>query len=364
MMHEGPVAALLVQQQRNRHIHPQALGVSLADLQGQVPLLTQSSSSRLKTMSEPVPLLHCAPEPMASHAQKWKELNMDISSVCSTSRPNLKQNGHCECSSDMTPGAGRDTEDLGCQAAGYLKHCGAVSPQQRVETPISNEGHSASSAALDERNCKHLPASVNASEDCSSDLLRIVKHKPSAIVFCDNDGTSSDNQVIFANESSDSGDSSSSASEAGEGDDDDEEDDFAETLRYKEFLVSRQRRNSSRNRKGLRKRQDVRPKSSACGWQKPTNEGKPELTGSQEEQDAAQNNGKQVRKTRQEEGDNKHKDVLFTVARESNSVATTCYIVLQRDLFHNRYRHSRKSTGVANNNNNGSVLCMSLSETM
>lgn len=222
VMHDGPVAALPVQ-----HLYPQAAGVSLGDLQGQDPLLTQSSSSKLRTMSEPVPLLRCAPGP--SPAQRWKELKVDISSPC---KPDLKQNGHCECSSDTAPGA----------------------------------------------------AAVNTSEDSSLDLLRIVKHKPSAIVFCDN-------QVV-----SDVGESSSSITEEGEGDVDDD-DDFPETLQYKEFLVSRRRRNLSRHRKCLRKRQDAQPSSAAAsGWQKPTNEDRPESAGSQEEEETQQDNGQQVRK--------------------------------------------------------------------
>lgn len=322
MMLEGPVAALPVQQQPNRHIYPQAVGVPLGDLQGQVPLLTQSSNSKPTTMSEPVPLLHCAPDPVASQAQRWKDLKMDISSACDTVKPDLKQNGHPECSqsSDVAPVTGLDMEvsDPGCQAAvhsnsqmeaEYLKHCGAISPQQQegslTETSLSTEDLSAFSPALDKSSRSHLP------EDCSLDLLRIIKHKPSAIVFCDYD-CSTDNQVIFANESSDGRESSSSTTEEGEGDGD-EEDDFPETLQYKEFLVSRHRRNLSRNRKGLRKRQDAQPNSTASGWQKPTNKGRPEFTGSQEEEETLQNNGKQVRKTRREKSDNKDKEVLVTV---------------------------------------------------
>ncbi len=337
MMREGPVAALPVQQQPNRHIYPQAVGVSLGDLQGQVPLLTQSSNSKLRTMSEPAPMLHCAPDLVASHAQRWKELKVDISSACDTAKPDLKQNGQPECSqsSDVTPGTGlvMEVSDPGCWDAGHsnsqmearhLKHCGAISPQQQegspTETSLSNEGLSAFSPALDKSSCSHLP------EDCSSDLLRIVKHKPSAIVFCDYD-CSTGNQVIVTNDSSDGGESSSSSTEEEEGDDD-EEDDFPETLQYKEFLVSRRRRNLSRNRKGLRKRQDAQPNSTASGWQKPTNKGRPEFTGSQEEEETPQNNGKQVRKTRQEKSDNKDKEVLFTVwncQRKHSVAACLCY---------------------------------------
>lgn len=244
---------------------------------------------------------------------------MDVSSSCNPTKPDLKQNGHCECSqsSDMAPGTGRDMEvhSNSQMEAEYLKrHCRDISPQQQTwsptETSLSDELHYSFSPALDESDCNHLPASGNASEDCSLDLLRIVKHKPSAIVFCDYD-CSADNQEIFAIESSDGGESSSSTAE-GEGDDDDDEDGFPETLQYKEFLVSRRRRNLSRNRKCLRKRQDAQPNSTSSGWQKPTDKGKPEFTGSREEEDTLQNNGKQVRKTRQE-SENKNTLVFFTV---------------------------------------------------
>lgn len=248
-MHGGP-EAVQQQQQPNRHIHPLAVAAPLGDLKVQDPLLTERSNNKLRTMSEPAPLLHCAPGPVASHAQRWKEPKVVISNTT-----DVKQNGHCECSSDV-----------------------------------------------DKSSCNHPPASANASEDCSSDLLRMVKHKPSAIVFCDNQVTS------------DVGESSSSSTEERE-DDDDEEDDFPEASQYKEFMVSRRRRNLSRNRKCSRKRQDAQPNGAAAsGWQKPTNKGKPESAGSQEEEETLQkNNGEQVRKTRQEASDNKDKEFLFTV---------------------------------------------------
>lgn len=311
-MHEGPVAALPAQQQPNRRIHPQAVGVSLSDLQGQVPLLTQSSSSELRTMSEPVPLLQSAADPVVSHAQRWKEQEMDISSSCDTTENVSKQNGHCECSqsSDVAPGTSVDVEGSDLEAE-YLKHAGDMSPQQQeggpTETLLSDELHHSPSPALDKSSCNDPPASVNASEDCPLDLLRIVKHKPSAIVFCGDYDCGTDSMAAVTNESSDGGESSLSTTEEGEGDDDEEEeeDDVPEALQYKEFLVSRRRRNLSRNRKCLRKRQDAQPSSAAAGWQKPTNRGKPEFTGSREEEDTRQNNGEQVRQTGQERSDNK-----------------------------------------------------------
>ena len=272
-MHEGPVAAFPVQLQPNRHIIPLAMG----ELQGQVPLLTQSSNSSRRTMPEPVPLLRS--DPAASRAPGWMELRMDISSPCDAARPHLEQSEYHKI---VAHGGGQQVEvsDLGSQAAEYLKHCEAVSPQQEDES--TNEVPSAG----DRNSCNHLPVS----EESSLDLLRIAKRKPSAIVFCDYDCSSGTRK------------SSSSTAEEGEYHDDgsDDEDDFPETLQYKEFLVSRRRRNSSRNRKGLRKRQDAHPKSAASGWRKLTNEGKPEFTGSQEQQETPSNNGNQVRKTRGE----------------------------------------------------------------
>ncbi|TNN51219.1 hypothetical protein EYF80_038593 [Liparis tanakae] len=203
-----------------RLIHLQAVGVPLADLQIQVPPSPRSSG-----MSEPVP-----------RVQRRKEPKVDI--ICDTTTS--KRNGQ---GSETAPGTGRDTDKCS-------------------------------------RN--RLPASVNASQDCSSsDLLRIVKHKPSAIVFhCG----AADNQAT-----SDVGGSSPSPTEEGEGADN-EDDDFPRASQYKEFLVSRRRRNSSRNRKCSRKRQDAHSNGS---WQKNTNKGRPEVTGSQEEEEAQQNNGQQ-----------------------------------------------------------------------
>lgn len=204
-------------------------------------------------MSEPAPLLNHAPDSVASHAHKWKELKMEAQD-------------------------------------------GAPLPPQQEEGPTEasrpDELLSACSPAADNSQ-GHLGESENPAEDCSMDLLRIVKHKPSAIVFSDYD-CSTDDQVIFATGSSDGGESPLSTTEEGEGDYD-EDDDFPETLQYKEFLVSRHRRNLSRNRKCLRKRQDGQPNNTASYWQQPTNKGKPEFTGSREEEDTMQSNGKKVK---------------------------------------------------------------------
>uniref|UniRef100_A0AAV2JCB3 Uncharacterized protein n=1 Tax=Knipowitschia caucasica TaxID=637954 RepID=A0AAV2JCB3_KNICA len=110
-------------------------------------------------------------------------------------------------------------------------------------------------------------------EDWTHDLLRIVKHKPSAIVFSDFN-QKPESRAALANESLQLKEvSSSTETTEGEEDEEDEEeeeeDDFPEASQYKEFLVSRHRRNSSRNRKCLRKKQDAHPSSNA-GWQKTT----------------------------------------------------------------------------------------------
>lgn len=258
-------------------------GCRSGDLQGQVPLLTQSSNSKLRTMSEPVPVLRPALDPLASRVQGWMGLMMDTSLPCDS----VKQIEHKN--SDMAPETvqDQDVSDQSGQTAKNLKHCRALSCQQedRSATEVVS--------ATDGDNCNHLLSSVNSSEDCCLDL-RIVKHKPSAIVFCDHD-CSSDKQVTL-NESSDTGESSSlPTTEEGERQDNSDEDDFPQTLQYKEFLVSHRRRVLNRNRKSLRKRLDAHPKSTTSGWRKSTGEGKPEFTGGQEEREAGLNNGKQVR---------------------------------------------------------------------
>lgn len=179
--------------------------------------------------------------------------------------------------------------------------CGASLPQQQEESPTEascpDELLSASSPAPD-KSQGYLSESENAAEDCSLEQLRIVKHKPSAIVFSDYDcGT--DDQVI-----SDGGESPLSTAEEG---DYEEEDDFPETLQYKEFLVSRHRRNMSRNRKCSRKRQDAQPNNIASDWQKPTDKGKPEFTGSQEE--TMKNDEQLVSKTRRQWNNRLDKDI-------------------------------------------------------
>lgn len=169
-----------------------------------------------------------------------------------------------------------------------LTLCGSLTCQREAKEAVS---------ARVRDGFNQLPSDRNLSEDCSTDL-RIVKHKPSAIVFCDHDLTPKGQAGL--KESSDSRGSSSPTTEDGERQDDNDEDDFLQASQHKEFLVSRRRRVLCRNRKSLRKRLDALPKGTmASGWRKAASEAKPEVTGAPEERDAGRNNGKQVRqKTR------------------------------------------------------------------
>lgn len=216
---------------------------------------------------------------------------MDTSPCSDPSKPAFRLNGCREGShtSDVAPGKAQEVSDRGSRAVEYLNHCGAISPEQE---DLNTDD---APCALDRSGWNHVSTSASESQDCSLERV-IIKHKPSAIVFCDHDRTS-DAQLMFATETSDTGGSSSSVSEEEECDNDNE-DDFPETLRYKEFLVSHHQRNLSRNRTVLRNRQDAHPEGIASSWRKPTNGSQPEPT--QEEQEYRLNGGKQVRQTRPE----------------------------------------------------------------
>lgn len=255
-------------------------------------------------MSEPAPLLHSALDPVVSHAHRLIELKMDVSPFFDTANLHMQQNGHCEGNQSPEPAPESDQDikpsDLDCKAqrssqeeGEFLKPCGAMLSQQQEETSLtSSELYSAFSPDQDKRSHSHPPVSVNTTEDSSIDLLRIVKHKPSAIVFRDYDNIH-DKQVVLTDHDDSSSVGESTSSTAEEGDDDD----FPETSQYKEFLVSRRRRNLSRSRKCLRKRQDAQPSSSASRGQKNSKKEKPGITGSQEEGDTQQYRGEQVRQT-------------------------------------------------------------------
>lgn len=291
---------------------PRQWDVPLGDLQGEVPPLTQSSDSPQTTMSEPAPVLQRAPNPRPSRAQRWtrKELKTDDGSPYVFAEVNPKENGRPARSpgSDVSPAAGGDVElvRLHCVAAAHggcglepeiVNDPGATLPLQLAGSPAEAPGPHVPLPPAQVRDCgSHLSGPVGASEDSQWDVLRVVKHKPSAIVFSDYD-QSAETRTIFANEGSDGGESSSNSTEEGVGDDDDddEEDDdaFPETLQYKEFLISRRRRNLSRNRKGLRKRQDALCNGTHAR-QNPTNKSKAEVKGRHEEVERLQNEGKQV----------------------------------------------------------------------
>lgn len=281
-MHEGSVAAWPVQQQACL----KSVRVSLDGLRGQVPLLTHTSISQRRTMSEPVRLLDCSPDSVGTYNQSWEEKEVDSSSPEESDDLDSQQSGHC-VDLDLVHEEELIIEesDLETAAGAMLLH------QEDTLSPASScpgDLVSAFSLAQDNSGCSPVPASVTASEDPSVDSPRIVKHQPSVIVFCD-----FDKQVVSSNRSSDGAETSSSNTGEAEGDND-EDDDFPETLQYKEFLVSRRRRNLSRNRKCLRKRQDAQPNSSASGCQKHSNQGTAELAASDEEEE--ESDGKQVRR--------------------------------------------------------------------
>lgn len=215
-------------------------------------------------MSGPVPPALCH---VAVPAQKQKEHRSDISSDYSQ----VSRNGGAA----LVPATVLDVElsELRRPAPG---------PSQRT-----GEGTAAVMAEMKKSHSDHVPKSVNSPEDCSLDLLRIVKHKPSVIVFGDHD-----NQANSASEGSENQEFSPSSTE--EGVNGDGEDAFPQTLQFKELPgVSRRRRNLNRNRKVLRKRQDARPNSFQLDSRNPSSEVKSVFTGSQEQQEPLSNNGKQ-----------------------------------------------------------------------
>lgn len=220
---------------------------------------------------------------------------MDSLFICDAAESDLKQNGH-HWSSDVSPGTVQDKEAAELDFKGafcnnsaaseelHVKECIPAAPEQQEVTSCETSFVFSAKICSDD----HLPASVNPSEDCSLDVLRIVKHKPSAIVFCDY-GCSSDSQVIDVSESSDEGEASASSSTStGEESDDDDDDEFPETLQYREFLVSRHRRSLSRNRKCLRRKPDVLFHGAAFDGRKSSSKSKPELTGSKDAEDGQQ----------------------------------------------------------------------------
>ncbi|XP_072301982.1 uncharacterized protein [Eucyclogobius newberryi] len=168
------------------------------------------------------------------------------------------------------------------------------------------DGDKSSLNDLDVKNEDDITSPDSTHEDFPHDLLRIVKHKPSAIVFSDFDPSAENPPAVFSDESPKASGGSSSSSTAAESEEveeeeeeEDNDDDFPEASQYKEFLVSRRRRNSSRNRKCSRKRQDAQP-SSTCGWQKTTTTGRSGDAGSEDrgqfaggDEEIQQDNGKE-----------------------------------------------------------------------
>lgn len=231
--------------------------------QGQFLLPLSSSRSKLTAMSGPVPLALCD---VAVPAHR-SDISSDYSEV--------RHNGHCEGSDGaaVLPATVQDVELAEPRRP-------ATGPSQQVF-----EGTAEVMSETEGSNSDHMPKSVATPEDSSLDLLRIVKHKPSVIVFGDHD-----NQANSASEGSDTQEFPPSPTE--EGVNGDGEDAFPETLQFKELPgISRHHRN--RNRKVLRKRQDARPKSFPLDSRDPSSEVKSVFTGSQEQRQPLSNNGKQ-----------------------------------------------------------------------
>lgn len=287
---------VLPQEWSDSYIYHQAEAASLTEEQAQISFLTQTSDDQQRVMSGPTRPHDGAAPHETNCVETWKDLK--LGNACSCDVSDFKQNLLCDCCSGcyLSVGTGQGTEGIesvkvavpgGFPSGGQiLKDSGAVEPQLQEESSCTADMVSSVTPVLHMYSENHLPESLTESEGCSLDLLRIVKHKPSAIVFCDHNHDS-DSQATAANESSDGEESSSSSLKAEEG-----EDDFPETLQYKEFLVSRHRRNLSRNRKCLRRRQDFLCHGTAS--ERPGNKDRPGFTGDLEEGDEQQNNGKQV----------------------------------------------------------------------
>ncbi|CDQ79025.1 unnamed protein product [Oncorhynchus mykiss] len=100
------------------------------------------------------------------------------------------------------------------------------------------------------------------------DHPRIIKHKPSSITFSDYTCSSSTchsstDHSVFINDSSDCRESSSEEDDEGDVDEDGDDDDiFPELLQSREFLVSRRRRSSNRD-KVVQKRSSLNPQAEA-----------------------------------------------------------------------------------------------------
>lgn len=219
-------------------------------------------------MSGPVPLALCD---VAVPVQTQKEHRSDISSDYSE----VSHDGRYQGSEGaaVVPAAVLDVElsELRRPATGPSQHIG--------------QGTAAVMSEMEGSNSDHRPKSVNLPEDRSPDLLRIVKHKPSVIVFGDHD-----NQENSASEDQ-AFPPSPTKGRNGDG-----EDAFPQTLQlqFKELPgVSHRRRNLNRNRKVLRKRQDARPNSFPVNSRNPSTEVKSVSAGSQEQQEPLSNNGKQ-----------------------------------------------------------------------
>ncbi|XP_054907248.1 uncharacterized protein LOC129373393 [Poeciliopsis prolifica] len=241
-------------------------------------------------MSGPASLFDATLDPVAGQVKHWKDLKIDSTSGLSQSV--YTPSGFAPEDIEVTDTNGGDAAWSGSLFLEQnVNKRGAAAPEQQEEppavTPHPAEIPSAFSALFDTSCDNHLFECVNSTEDTSPDVLRIIKHKPSAIVFCDYEGS----LATVMKESSDSRESSSSSPASKEESEDEEADvdEFPETLQYKEFLVSRHRRNLNKNRKFLRKRPEVLPHGPAADRPKTSKSNmRLECAGGKEEEDTRQ----------------------------------------------------------------------------
>lgn len=229
-------------------------------------------------MSGPASLFNTTLDPAASHI---KDSYPDIPTGAA----------HTVCL-EVTDTDGGDAAQSECSYSEQnVKWRGAAAAEQQEERPTvmphPAEIPSGCSPLLGTSCDNHLSECINSSEDTSLDVLRVVKHKPSAIVFCDHEGS----HLAAVSESSDGRESSSSSSTSKEASEDDDVDVFPGTLQYKKFLVSRHRRSLNKNRKFLRKRPEVLSHGAAADWQMTSiNKARPDSASRMDEEDARQVN--------------------------------------------------------------------------
>lgn len=170
-------------------------------------------------------------------------------------------------------------------------------PSSPVSSPPLSPGQTLGLVALDtpQEGCLDAPG---PGEGSSMDLFCIVKHKPSAIVFSGDDNISPPRAFVTQSldgEESSSGDEDEGGDDLEEEEDEEKDEEIPELPQYKEFLVSRRRRNVSRNRKRLRKGQELPPTGSLIGLGS-TNKTRLKDKEEEDEEEEEEAERKQVRK--------------------------------------------------------------------